>query len=92
MISFSRRRKFIQLRNQIKAPLTLNPFVFSRSFFIWTILGIAAGIVTGLYWIIISFLMRYTHNFTLGWEIILIMGAGGFIIGLLIWYFSIHYF
>jgi H+/Cl- antiporter ClcA len=84
MISFSRRRKFIQLRNQIKAPLTLNPFVFSRSFFIWTILGIAAGIVTGLYWIIISFLMRYTHNFTLGWEIILIMGAGGFIIGLVI--------
>lgn len=28
--------------------------------------------------------MRYTHNFTSGWEIILIMGAGGFIIGMVI--------
>jgi len=28
--------------------------------------------------------MRFTHNFTSGWEIIGIMGAGGFIIGLII--------
>lgn len=88
MSSFSRRRKFIQLRNEIKTPLTLNPFVFTRLFFVWIALGVAGGIVAGLYWLLISFLMRFTHHFTSGWEIIAIMTGGGFIIGLIVHYWG----
>ncbi len=84
MSDFSRRRRLIKLRSQIHIPLKLNPFVFTRSFFIWVILGILGGIVTGLYWLLISNLMEFTHEFLKGWQIITIMGGTGLIIGLII--------
>lgn len=87
MSNFSRRRRWIQLRNQINVPLTLNSIVFSRSFFIWTLLGIIGGIVTSLYWIVVDHLMELSAEFTLGWQIIAIMGGVGLIVGLIIhWY------
>ncbi|HET8572572.1 MAG TPA: chloride channel protein [Edaphocola sp.] len=84
MSDFSRRRKWIHLRDQINAPLTLNPFVFTKSFFIWVSLGIVGGIVAGLYWIVIDFLMHFTRSFHAGWEVIGIMGLAGLVIGLII--------
>ncbi len=82
--SFSRRRKLLQLRNQI-SPLVLNPFVFTRSFFTWVILGLICGVVTGLYWTLIAYLMEFTHEyFNHGWAIVALMGTGGLIIGLII--------
>lgn len=86
MSEFTRRRRWIKFRNQINVPLTLNPFVFSKSFFMWIALGIIGGIVAGLYWIVIDHLMELTKMFTAGWQVISIMGAGGFIIGLIIHY------
>lgn len=86
MSDFSRRRKWIQIRDQINAPLTLNPFVFTKSFFLWVSLGIAGGIVAGLYWILIDYLMRVTRQFTAGWEVITIMGLAGLLIGLIIYF------
>lgn len=86
MSDISRRRKWIQIRDQINAPLTLNPFVFTKSFFLWVSLGIAGGIVAGLYWILIDFLMRVTKHFTAGWEVIAIMGLAGLVIGLIIYF------
>lgn len=81
----SRKRKWIQLRNQINHPLTLNPFVFSQSFFTWVGLGIVCGVATGLYWLLISTLMELTHEyFNMGWQIVALMGFGGLVIGLII--------
>ncbi|HEX5555844.1 MAG TPA: chloride channel protein [Chitinophagaceae bacterium] len=88
MTDFSRRRRWIQLRNQINAPLRLNPFVFTKSFFLWVTLGIVGGIVAGLYWLLINFLMTYFIQFTQWWEIIGIMSLGGLAIGLIIHFVS----
>lgn len=88
MSDFSRRRKWIQLRNQINAPLRINPFVFTKSFFLWVTLGVVGGIVAGLYWLLINFLMTYFGQFKQGWEVILIMGLGGLAIGLIIHFIS----
>ena len=88
MSEFSRRRKWISLRNQINAPMTLNPFVFTKPFFLWVILGIIGGMVAALYWLLIDFLMDFTGQFTAGWQIITIMGLGGLIIGLIIHFIS----
>lgn len=84
MSDFSRRRKWIHLRDQINAPLTLNPFVFTKSFFIWVSLGVVGGIVGALYWIAINNFMSFTKRFEQGWEVIGIMGLAGLIIGLII--------
>lgn len=84
----SRRRKWIQLRNQINAPLRLNPFVFTKSFFLWVFLGIVGGIVAGLYWLMIDYLMKFFGRFNQGWEIVGIMAAGGLVIGLIIHFIS----
>lgn len=88
MSDFSRRRKWINLRNQINAPLTLNPFVFTKPFFLWVCLGIVGGIVAGLYWLLIDFLMSFFGQFTAGWEVIGIMALGGLVIGLIIHFIS----
>lgn len=88
MSSFSRRRKWIQFRNQVNVPLVLNSIVFSKSFFIWSLLGIVGGIVTALYWFVVDFLMELSHEFTLGWEIVLIMGGAGLIVGLIIHFYG----
>lgn len=88
MSEFSRRRKWIYLRNQINAPLRLNPFVFTKEFFLWVALGIVGGIVAGLYWLLIDFLMSFFGSFQQGWEIVLIMTLGGLIIGLIIHFIS----
>lgn len=84
MSDFSRRRKWIHLRDQINAPLTINPFVFTKSFFIWVALGVLGGIVAGVYWVVIDHLMRFTKEFSSGWEVVCIMGLAGLIIGLII--------
>jgi H+/Cl- antiporter ClcA len=88
MSEFSRRRRWIYLRNQINAPLRLNPFVFTKEFFLWVTLGIVGGVVAGLYWLLIDFLMEFFGRFQQGWEIILIMTLGGLIIGLIIHFIS----
>lgn len=84
MTDFSRKRKWIALRNQIDAPLKMNPFVFTKEFFMWATLGIVGGIVAGLYWLLINVLMHFFWHFTAGWQIILIMTLGGLIVGLII--------
>ncbi len=84
MPSYARRRKWIKLRDQINAPLVMNPFVFTKSFFIWVLLGILGGIVAGLYWNTALFLIEWVKQFDAGWQIVLIMGGAGFLLGLII--------
>src|SRR5699024_4905383 len=84
MANYKRKRKLVRLRNQINYPLKLNPFLLSKSFFSWILLGLMGGVATGLYWILISNLMEFTQNFLQGWQVITIMGGTGLIVGLII--------
>ncbi|MDX1760736.1 MAG: chloride channel protein [Christiangramia sp.] len=48
------RRKLVTYLTILDQPLKLNPFVFSRTFFLWALLGIIGGLISGGYWIIFN--------------------------------------
>ncbi len=64
-------------------PITFNPFVFSRTFLLWAILGLIGGIIAGLYWIVLEFLTYKIALFE-GWQVIPVMSICGLLAGLII--------
>lgn len=85
MPSFQRRRKWIKLRDQVHHPLRMNPFVFTKSFFIWVALGIIGGLVAGLFWVSVVFIMDLTRPLTEWYQVIPIMGGAGLLLGYIIY-------
>lgn len=85
MPSFQRRRKWIKLRDQVNHPLRMNPFVFTKSFFIWVALGIIGGLVAGIFWVSVVFIMDLTRPLTEWYQVIPIMGGAGLILGYIIY-------
>lgn len=82
-MSLSKERKIIALRNQLKEPLTLNPFVFSRLFFLWVFIGLLGGVIAGIYWMALEYL---THSLAMfqGIYVIPVMALAGLFAGLVI--------
>ena len=82
-MKISTKRKMIRHLDNLDQPLKFNPFVFSRSFFLWALLGIIGGIISGLYWIVLELL---THGLAFfdGWLVIPTMAICGFLAGLII--------
>lgn len=78
-----RRRKLIKFLNILDQPLRFNPFVFSRMFFLWTFLGILGGIISGVYWIVLSNITHLLEFFTGLW-VILVMAIAGLLAGIII--------
>ena len=64
-------------------PLRFNPFLFSRTFFLWALLGIIGGLISGVYWIVLELL---THGLAFfdGWQVIPTMAISGLLAGLII--------
>jgi len=77
------KRKLITYLNIIDQPLKFNPFLFSRTFFLWALLGILGGLISGIYWIILEFL---THGLAFfdGWLVIPTMAVAGLLAGFII--------
>lgn len=82
-MKIDRRRKFIKYANILEQPVRFNPFVFSRSFILWALLGLIGGVIAGVYWISLEFL---THQLSLfeGWQVIPVMAICGLLAGLVI--------
>jgi H+/Cl- antiporter ClcA len=82
-VKLKRRRKLITYLNILDQPIRFNPFVFSRTFLLWAILGLVGGLIAGVYWIILEFL---THKmaFFEGWQVIPLMSIAGLLAGLVI--------
>ena len=78
-----RRRKLIKFLNVLDQPLRFNPFVFSRMFFLWAFLGIIGGIISGLYWIVLSNLTHFLEIFEGLW-VIPVMAVSGLLAGIII--------
>lgn len=78
-----RKRKLIAYSNILDQPVRFNPFVFSRNFILWAILGLMGGLIAGIYWIVLEFL---THRLAIfgGWLVIPVMAICGFLAGLVI--------
>ncbi len=77
------KRKWISFLDILDRPLKFNPLVLSRTFFLWAILGVVGGVISGLYWIVLELL---THGlaFFKGWQVIPTMAIAGFLAGLII--------
>ncbi|WP_121668083.1 chloride channel protein [Mesonia aquimarina] len=82
-MKLKQRRKLITYLNILDQPFRFNPFVFSRTFLLWAILGLFGGIIAGIYWIGLEFL---THQlvFFKGWQVIPVMAICGLLAGLVI--------
>ncbi len=53
-MKINRRRRIIRTFNLLDQPIRFNPFVFSRTFFMWAIKGLVGGTIAGCYWIILE--------------------------------------
>ncbi len=70
------RRRIVQYLDRLDRPLRFNPFVFSRLFFLWALLGIVGGLISGIYWIVLEYITHVMAVFTDVWVIPLMAGAG----------------
>lgn len=77
------KRKIIKYSTILDQHGSYNPFVFSRIFLLWAILGLIGGLIAGLYWIVLEF-MTHEIAFFEGWLVIPVMATCGFLAGLVI--------
>ena len=77
------RRKLVTYLDVLDQPLKFNPFLFSRTFLLWALLGAAGGIISGVYWIILEMVIHGLAIFE-GWQVIPTMAIAGFLAGLVI--------
>ncbi|MCC4213056.1 chloride channel protein [Leeuwenhoekiella parthenopeia] len=82
-MKLKRRRKLITYLNLLDQPVKFNPFVFSRNFILWALLGLIGGVIAGVYWLGLEFLTHQLHFFK-GWQVIPVMAICGFLAGLII--------
>ena len=82
-VKIQRKRKLITYLNILDQPIRFNPFLFSRSFLLWAILGLFGGCIAGFYWVILELL---THKIALfeGLWVIPVMAISGLLAGLVI--------
>ncbi|UCS92487.1 chloride channel protein [Echinicola marina] len=82
-MKFKNKKKLVTYLNLLDQPIKFNPFVFSRSFLLWAALGIIGGIMAGLYWVSLEFLIHQVTFFE-GWTVIPVMALAGLLAGLVI--------
>ncbi|MBC6610598.1 chloride channel protein [Hymenobacter sp. BT507] len=73
---FTTRRRALVLQKHVNDSLRFNPFVFSRLFFLWVLIGVAGGILAGGYWIVLEHLLEWLSGVQGVLVIPLMMGAG----------------
>lgn len=77
------KRKLVTYLNILDQPIKFNPFVFSRTFFLWGILGLFGGCIAGLYWVVLEFMIHAFSSFQ-NWMVIPLMTICGLLAGLVI--------
>ncbi|WP_417212599.1 chloride channel protein [Bizionia sp.] len=77
------KRKLITYLNILDQPIQFNPFVFSRKFILWALLGLIGGLIASVYWIVLEF---FTHQLAFfdGWLVIPTMAICGLLAGFVI--------
>src|SRR5690554_5732152 len=82
-MKIGRRRKLVSYSNLLDQPIRFNPFVFSRMFILWAILGLIGGIISGSYWIVLMLLTDFMGAWQ-GGLVIPVMAISGLLAGLII--------
>lgn len=86
-MKLKRRRKLVTYLNLLDQPIRFNPFLFSRTFLLWALLGLIGGVIAGAYWIGLEYLMHKLAFFN-GWQVIPVMASCGLLAGLVIHFFG----
>ncbi len=84
-MKLKRRRKLVKYADILDRPIRFNPFVFSRMFLLWAILGLFGGLISGIYWVVLMFLTDFLGGYQ-GWFVIPIMAICGLLAGLIIYF------
>ncbi|SRX73609.1 chloride channel protein [Aequorivita antarctica] len=84
-MKLQRRRKLVKYSDILDRPIRFNPFVFSRMFILWAILGLIGGIISGSYWVVLMFLTEVLGAYQ-GWLVIPVMAICGLLAGLIIYF------
>ena len=69
--------------NILDQPIRFNPFLFSRTFLLWAIVGLIGGLISGIYWVILSLFTKQLAVFD-SWQVIPLMSICGLLAGLII--------
>lgn len=82
-MKLKKKRKLITYLNILDQPIQFNPFVFSRKFILWALLGLIGGLIASVYWIVLEF---FTHQLAFfdGWLVIPTMAICGLLAGFVI--------
>jgi len=82
-VKLKKKRKLITYLNILDQPIQFNPFVFSRKFILWALLGLIGGLIASVYWIVLEF---FTHQLAFfdGWLVIPTMAICGLLAGFVI--------
>jgi len=75
-MKFRTHRRALALRTKVNDSLQFNPFVFSRLFFLWALIGVIGGLLAGGYWIVLEHLLEWLAAVPGLWVIPLMAGAG----------------
>ncbi|MRT15950.1 chloride channel protein [Vitellibacter sp. q18] len=84
-MKLKRRRKLVKYADILDKPIRFNPFVFSRMFLLWAVLGLVGGIISGLYWVVLMYLTDFLAVYQ-GWLVIPVMAICGLLAGLIIYF------
>ncbi|OAD92515.1 chloride channel protein [Aequorivita soesokkakensis] len=84
-MKLKRRRKLVKYADILDKPIRFNPFVFSRMFILWAVLGLIGGIISGAYWVVLMFLTDFLAVYQ-GWLVIPVMAVCGLLAGLIIYF------
>lgn len=82
-MKLKQKRKLITYLNILDQPMRFSPFLFSRMFLLWALLGLVGGLIAGLYWLGLEHLMDFLAQFK-GWLVIPVMAVCGLLAGLII--------
>ncbi|UXX79119.1 chloride channel protein [Reichenbachiella carrageenanivorans] len=82
-MKIKQKRKLVAYLDTLDQPVRYNPFVFSRNFILWAVLGLLGGVIAGVYWIVLEALMHKIAVFD-GWHVIPVMAICGLLAGLII--------
>jgi len=82
-VKLKQKRKLITYLNILDQPMRFSPFLFSRMFLLWALLGLVGGLIAGLYWLGLERLMEFLAQFH-GWLVIPVMAVCGLLAGLII--------
>ena len=83
MQEYRQKRQYLEIRNKVYEKLELNPFVLSRQFLFWIVIGLIGGTIAAVYWIALEWVLHYSMELS-GWILIPLMTLAGLLVGLII--------